>query len=155
MRGTDKSAGLLALDGQFVTAAERVEALQLCYIPKSEPQRLSSSAQHAAHALYFSRMVLMEKFGQHDVNLLHPLQAAAGATDTFPLASLLSCPSTHAGVLTKLRILDIRDCNVVLVDVRGMASLEVVDLRNNKLQVRNVSRLSIVYFRLALCFIAA
>ena len=48
---------------------------------------------------------------------------------------MLAPPVLSAGRLTRLRVLSLQHLGLTAVDVRGMAALELLDLRHNSLTV--------------------
>jgi hypothetical protein len=143
LRGRPVSPGLHMLNGAVVTLTERVEAVKALYSSKSEAARLSSKQVQRAVALYHARLLLTQSYGQEAV---HSLRALEGAAGVIPLSTLLPPPPSPSGPLTSLRVLALVDVKLQLVDVRGMAELEVLDLRNNLLSVRAAARLMLCEF---------
>lgn len=133
------------VNGAIVKTAERVHAVEVCYSSRAEAQKLSGAAVETAVALYRARIALTERYCQDALHELHPLHTSARpghATDaldsiTFPLASLLLAPAAPSGPLTLLRVLVMTNTDIELLDVRGMKSLELLDLSNNKLSVHH------------------
>lgn len=54
-------------------------------------------------------------------------------------AMVFRAPRAPNGILTRLRSLVVQNQSLTIVDVRGMFALEVIDLRNNGLEVRGIS----------------
>jgi hypothetical protein len=138
------------LDRKPITLNERVQAFHRHCVAGSH------KARELAAALFKWRLVLVAQYGQGAVAALrgsggfrdtneavgdseHKSVEASSADgdsgDAGTAAALFASPREPHGYLTRLRTLSMPSAGLTLVDVRGLAALEALDLSGNNLLV--------------------
>jgi hypothetical protein len=125
------------LDRKPVTLAERLQAFQRYCVAGG------ARGREVATGLLRWKYVLISQYGQAAVAGVWGAQASSPPPDDredalggWTAAQLFAPPIHPAGTLTRLRSLVIQNTGLTIADVRGLESLEVLDLRNNLLEVR-------------------